>query len=521
MSAAASAHTDLGARKWIIAGTVMIGNIMAVLDSSIVNVALPDMAGNLGATIEEITWVVTGYILANVLIMPTVGMLSARWGRKRIYMVAIAVFTAASMLCGIAGSLTTMVLFRAVQGVAGGILVTVPQAILRESFPPAEQGIAMGVYGMGIVIAPAIGPTLGGWITDQYSWPWIFFINVPVGIVNLFMVQRMIEDPPYLERHKNKMDLLGLGLMIAGLGAFQLMLEEGERNDWFQSGYIVRLAVIAAGGMMLFIWRELTVERPAVDIRILGNIRFSAATLMGGVMGAGLSGVLFILPLFLQNLLGYTAMDSGLALMPRSLAMLVMMPVAGKMYNRVGPRAMVAAGLLILAFGYRQLAILTTDIGFWDLVWPQVWQGVGFSLLFAALSTAALGAVRREIMTAATGLYNVVRQVMGSIGIAVAATLLTHSEATYHAVLAEDAAGPVAQQWLLSVTAKMQALGADAATARQRALDLLDGKVSQQATVLAYNHIFLLVAALFLIVLPLVLLLKRADHSEPVEILAD
>jgi DHA2 family multidrug resistance protein len=273
--------------------------------------------------------------------------------------------------------------------------------------------------------------------------------------------------------------------------------------------------------LIMFVWRELTIERPAVDIRILGNIRFSAATLMGGVMGAGLSGVLFILPLFLQNLLGYTAMDSGLALMPRSLAMLVMMPIAGRMYNRAGPRAMVAAGLLLIAFGYRQLAILTTDIGFWDLVWPQVWQGVGFSLLFAALSTAALGVVRKEIMTAATGLYNVVRQVMGSIGIALAATMLTHSEATYHAVLVEDAAGPIAQQWLLSATAKMQALGADAGTARQRAFDLLDGNITQQATVLAYNHIFLLVAALFVIVLPLVLLLKRADHSEPIEIMAD
>jgi DHA2 family multidrug resistance protein len=512
---------DHSGRKWIIAGTVMIGNIMAVLDSSIVNVALPDMAGNLGATIEEITWVVTGYILANVLIMPTVGMLSERWGRKRIYMLAIAVFTMASMLCGLAGSLSTMVVFRAIQGLAGGVLVTVPQAILRESFPPDEQGVAMGVYGMGVVIAPAIGPTLGGWITDRYSWPWIFFINVPVGIINLFMVQRLIEDPPYLQRNKHKMDLLGLGLMIAGLGAFQLMLEEGERNDWFQSAYITRLAAIAAVGMVLFIVRELTARRPAVDIRILGNIRFSAATLMGGVMGAGLSGVLFILPLFLQNLLGYTAMDSGLALMPRSLAMLVMMPIAGRMYNRLGPRLMVGAGLLIIAFGYWRLAILTTDVGYWDLAWPQVWQGVGFSLLFAALSTAALSAVPREIMTAATGLYNVVRQVMGSIGIALAATLLTHSEATYHAVLAEDASGTVAQQWLRSAAAGMQALGADAATARQRALGVLDLKVTQQATVLAYNHIFVLVAALFVIVTPLVLLLRNAGHLEGVEIMAD
>ena len=244
-----------GAHKWVIAGTVMIGNIMAVLDSSIVNVALPDMAGNLGATIEEITWVVTGYILANVLVMPIVGMLSARYGRKHLYLAATALFTLASMLCGLAGSLPAMVACRMLQGLSGGVLITVPQAILRESFPPEEQGIAMGVYGMGVVLAPAIGPTLGGWITDQYSWPWVFFINVPIGLLNLVMVQRLIEDPAYLERTRAPIDYTGLGLMIVGLGAFQLMLEEGERKDWFESGFIVRLAVLAAVGMVCFVWR--------------------------------------------------------------------------------------------------------------------------------------------------------------------------------------------------------------------------------------------------------------------------
>lgn len=500
----------------------MIGNIMAVLDSSIVNVSLPDMAGNMGATIEEITWVVTGYILANVLVMPIIGMLSARFGRKRLYMVSIAVFTVASMLCGLAGSLTTMVAFRVLQGLAGGVLVTVPQAILRESFPPDEQGVAMGVYGMGVVLAPAIGPTLGGWITDQYTWPWIFFINVPVGLINLLMVQRVIEDPPYLQRTRQRMDFLGLGLMIAGLGAFQLMLEEGERNDWFGSGFITRLAIVSAVGMALFIWRELTAERPAVDIRILGNIRFTAATFLGGIMGMGLSGVLFILPLFLQNLLGYTAMQSGLALMPRSLAMLVMMPIGGRMYNRLGPRLLVGSGLVLVAFGFWQLAHLTTDVGYWDLAWPQVWQGVGFSLLFAALSTAALSPVPKERITAATGVYNVVRQVMGSIGIALAATLLTHGEAQYHAVLAEDASGAATRQWLAGAAAGLQHMGSTVAMAHERALGMLDAIVSRQATVLAYNHILSLVAALFTIALPLVLLLRRGSQTgDDVEIMVD
>jgi DHA2 family multidrug resistance protein len=505
---------ESGGRKWVIAATVMIGNIMAVLDSSIVNVALPDVAGNLGATIEEITWVVTGYILANVLMMPSVGLLSARFGRKRLYMVSIALFTLSSMLCGLATSLPVMVAFRVLQGLSGGVLVTVPQAILRESFPPAEQGIAMGVYGMGVVLAPAIGPTLGGWITDQYSWPWIFFINVPVGLINLLMVQRIIEDPPYLVRSKARIDVLGLSLMVAGLGALQLMLEEGERNEWFQSSFIVALAVIAAVGLLLFAWRELTARLPAVDLRILGNLRFTVASFLGGVMGAGLSGVLFILPLFLQNLLGFTAMQSGLTLMPRSLAMLVMMPIGGRLYNRAGPRLLVGCGLLFVAFGYWQLSHLTIDVGYWDLVWPQVWQGIGVSFLFAALSTAALASIPKERMTAATGLYNVVRQVMGSVGIAAAATMVTHSRAKYHAMLAEDASGSLVRQWLASVAAGLQHLGADVGTAKQRALALLDLRVTRQATVLAYNHIFMLVAAMFVLVLPLVFLLQRSGHAE-------
>jgi MFS transporter, DHA2 family, multidrug resistance protein len=508
--------------KWVIAGTVMIGNIMAVLDTSIVNVALPDMAGNLGATIEEITWVVTGYILANVLVMPIVGMLSARYGRKRIYMISIAAFTTASMMCGMAHSLPVLVLYRALQGMAGGILITVPQAVLRESFPPAEQGLAMGIYGMGVVLAPAIGPTLGGWLTDRYSWPWVFFINVPIGLINLIMVQRVLSDPPYLERRRDPIDFPGLGFMIVGLGALQLMLEEGERDDWFQSTFIARLAVIAAIGMLLFLWRELTADRPAVNLRILRDPTFSAATFMGGMMGAGLSGSLFILPLFLERLLGYNAMDAGIALMPRSLAMLVVMPIAGRSYNRLGPRLMVGMGIGFIIAGYWQLGHMTTQTGIWDLVVPQVCTGTGFSFLFAALSTAALSRIHKSRMTAATGLYNVVRQVMGSIGIAVVATMLTHGQSRYYSMLAEETGTPLAQRWLAGVESAMQHLGASVEMARQQALAVLGLRVSRQATVLSYNHIFIIVAAAFLLIVPLILLLPRTvDHSEVVEIGAE
>jgi DHA2 family multidrug resistance protein len=273
--------------KWVIAGTVLTGTFMAVLDASIVNVALPHMSGTLGATLQEITWVATGYLLANVLIMPIIALLSARFGRKHFYMASVFAFTLASMACGAARDLEWMVAFRAIQGLGGGAMITVAQAVLRETFPVEEQGLAMGIFGMGVVVAPAVGPTLGGWLTDQYSWPWIFYVNVPIGIINLALVQRFIFDPPYFVREKGRIDWTGLGLMAVGLGALQLMLEKGEEKDWFQSSLVTWLAVLAVVGLLFFIWREFTTDRPAVDLKILKNVPFASGTMLGGVLALG------------------------------------------------------------------------------------------------------------------------------------------------------------------------------------------------------------------------------------------
>ena len=506
--------------KWTITGTVLTATMMSVLDSSIVNVALPDMAGTLGATIQEITWVVTAYILSNVIIMPIIGMLSAHLGRKNIYMGSVALFTAASMACGAAHSLAIIIVFRILQGLGGGVMITVSQAILRETFPPEEQGMAMGLYGMGVVLAPAFGPTLGGWLTDTYSWPWIFYINVPIGAINLLLVQRYITDPPYLRHEKGDIDFLGVGLLTVGLGAFQLMLEKGQEKDWFDSSFISWLAAAAAVGMVLFIWRELRARHPAVNLRILRNGPFTAATSLGGILGMGLYGSLFILPLFLQNNLGYPAMKSGLALMPRSLAMAVGMPLAGRWYNRLGPRALIGSGLVVSAYSFWALGQLSPDTGFWDIFLPQLWQGVGFSLLFVALSTAALSTIERPQLTAATGLYNVVRQVFGSIGIAIAATQVTSGGSrafatlTAHVTLYDGAT----RQWLAGATAAMQRLGAGPVLAREKALALLRGDLLAQAAVLAYNHVFLMIAILFVAAMPLVLLIRAGRPVEGVEI---
>jgi DHA2 family multidrug resistance protein len=498
--------------KWIVAGTVLTGTIMAVLDASIVNVALPSMQGTLGATVEEITWVVTGYMLSNVIIMPLIAFLSARFGRKRFYMASVVLFAGASMLCGVARTLPLLVVFRILQGAGGGVLMTVSQAILRESFPPEEQGLSMGIYGMGVVLAPALGPTLGGWITDQYSWPWIFYINVPIGVLNLVLVQRFIADPPYLKRERGRVDWSGVALLATGLGALQFMLEKGQEKDWFSSSLIVTFTVVAAVGLVLFVWRELVARRPAVDLKILKSLPFSSATALGGVLGMGLYGSLFLLPLFLQELLGYPAETSGLALMPRSLAMGVVMPIAGWFYNRLGPRILVASGLVVSAFSFWELSHLTIEVGFWDVFVPQVWQGVGFSLIFVALSTAALAAISKAKMTAAAGLYNVVRQVFGSVGIAAAATILTTSASRYHDVLATHLTmyDATTRRWLAGVTGAMQRQGASDYTAHRRALDLLNINVTRQAVVLAYNHVFLLIAGLFMAVVPLVFLLRAA-----------
>ncbi len=511
----AAANPD-AVHKWVVAGTVLTGTVMAVLDSSIINVALPSMSGTLGASVEEIAWVVTGYILAQVIVMPITALLSERFGRKNFYLFSVVLFTGASMACGLARTLPLMVLFRIFQGFGGGVIMTVSQAILRETFPAEEQAMAMGIYGMGVVVAPAIGPTLGGWLTDNWSWPWVFYVNVPVGIVNVLLVTRYIHDPSYLRRHKERIDWLGLGLLAAGLGALQLMLEQGEDHDWFQSGYIVALGAAAVVGLVLFIVQELRIKRPAVNLRILKDQSFTSATAIGGILGMGLYGSLFLLPLFLQNLLGYSAMLSGEALIPRSLAMAVIMPIGGRVYNRVGPKVLVGSGLLVSAYSFWALSHMTLYVGFWDIFWPQMWQGVGFALIFVALSTAALATIPRPQMTQATGLYNVVRQVFGSVGIAASATVLTRTVARDRALLGEHitAYSPQAQQFLSGATNGLMQKGADWATAHTQALALLAGSVTRQAAVLAYNHVFALITVLFLVSVPLVFFLKNTEMKE-------
>ncbi len=509
--------------KWLISATVIMGTIMAALDISIVNVALPYMRGNLGASVEQITWVSTGYILSNVIIMPLVGMMSARFGRKRFYILSVFLFAASSLLCALSWDLTSLVVFRIIQGIGGGAIIPLGQAILRESFPPDEQGMAMGIYGFGVVLGPAFGPALGGWLTDNFSWRMIFLINIPIGILNLVLITRFLHDPPYLKREKGKLDLLGLGFLVLGLGALQLLLEKGETKDWLQSNFIVCLAVISILGMVLFIWRELIADKPAVDLRVLKNLPFASGTFLMGILGLGQYAALFILPMFLQQLLGYPALDSGLVLLPRGLCMAVVMPIAGNMYNRLGPRVLIGTGLVVVAFSFWQLSVMSLKVGFWDLFIPNLLQGGGFGLIFVALSTSVLSTIERSRMTAAAGLFNVVRQVFGSIGIAAAATALSRGEQVYRAGLVDNLTlfNTGMANRMKALTAAMAGRGSSLYTPRQKALGSLDGQLMRQAGMLAYNHIFLLVTLVFVLCIPLVFLLGGHSATEEKDLILD
>jgi MFS transporter, DHA2 family, multidrug resistance protein len=502
--------------KWLVTLTVMTGSLMGALDMSITNVAMPHIRGTLSASVEEIAWVATGYILSSVIIMPMIALLSARLGRKKFYLYSVVLFTVSSVLCGMAWDLNSMIAFRVIQGIGGGALLPLAQAILRETFPPKEQATAMGIYGLGIILGPAFAPTLGGWITDNYSWPWIFYINIPVGILDIFLIMRYIKDPPYLIREKGKIDILGLSLMAIGLGALQIMLEKGDQKDWFSSTFITYLAIAACLGLLFFIIRELSTDTPAVDLRILKDINFSSGTFLSSMLSVGLFSSLFILPLFLQQLLGYPALDSGIAMIPRAIAMAVTMPLMGRLYNKVGPKLLIATGLFINGFSFYQLSRLSLVTGYWDIFIPQVLQGVGSGFIFVSLSTAVLSTISKPLMTAAAGLYNVIRQVFGSVGIALAATFLTRGENYFHAILTEHVTvySDVAAERMQQISSFLTSQGIGISGNDTEALRLLDGVITWQASMLAYNYVYFLIALVYLLSIPLVLLVKDVQQSK-------
>lgn len=398
--------------------TVMLGLIMAIIDTSIVNVALDTMAGNLGASTDEIGWVATGYILANVIVMPLNGWLTARFGRRNYYAACLVIFTVSSFMCGTARSVWVLVFYRVIQGFGGGALQPTAQAILFESYPPDRRAGAMAIFGIGAMFGPAIGPLLGGYIVDNASWPLIFYINVPIGIVAFVMTLLFIRNPSYVAR-RSGIDVFGLTLLVVGLSSLQYVLERGQRLDWFDSDQIVVLTIVAAITLIAFVIRQYLDPTPLVDVRVFRLRSFAAGNALGIVTGFGLYGTALILPLFMQSVLGFTAYEAGLALLPGAVATAISMPLAAQAVRRIDGRWVIAFGLLLFAIGAWWTGGLDQSAGFWDVAWPRALQGLALGFLFVPLSTLSLADVPRAEMANATGIYTLVRQLGGSLGIAI------------------------------------------------------------------------------------------------------
>jgi MFS transporter, DHA2 family, multidrug resistance protein len=496
---------------WIIAISVMLSTFMEVLDTTVVNVSLPHIAGNLSASVDEATWALTSYLVANAIILPITGWLSNYLGRKRLLIFATSGFTVASFLCGLAPNLAFLIFFRVVQGACGGALQPISQAVLLESFPPEDRGKAMGFWGLGIVVAPMLGPVLGGWLTDSFSWRWVFYINVPVGVASVMMTQLFIFDPPYIRRTTARIDYWGIGMLAIGVACLQVVLDKGQEADWFAAHWITMLAVISFAALVALVIYELRAEHPVIDLRVFLMRTYSTGVFLMAVLGIVLYGSLVILPIMLQTLLGYPALQAGIALFPRGLGSFLTMPLVGAFMSRIDPRKLLLGGIAGGSASLFLLARLNLSVGYWDIFWPQFLQGVALACLFVPLTTITMDPIRREAMGNATSIFNLMRNLGGSVGIAAVTTLVARHEQTNLNNLVGDVSGS-----RLRVQAMVQAFrswfiyrGADAATSKRRAYDALFGIVQQQAAVLSFNQVFWLLGVLFLMMAPLVFLMRR------------
>ncbi|MGA8153481.1 MAG: DHA2 family efflux MFS transporter permease subunit [Terriglobales bacterium] len=498
---------------WIVTFAVMLATFMEILDTTVVNVSIPHIAGNLAATVEEGTWVVTSYLVSNAIILPMSGWLANYIGRKRLLLTCVTGFTVTSLCCGLASSLSWLIFFRVLQGLTGGGLQPLAQAILLETFPKQKHGQAMAAFGIGILLAPILGPTLGGWITDNYTWRWIFYLNLPVGILSLFMMQRFIFDPPYIKRTEGGIDLWGIGFLALGLGTLQVVLDTGQRKDWFGSHYIRFFAVLCVGGLVALVIRELMAKRPIVDLRALRNRTFSAGVFLIGMLGFTLYSSLVLLPIYLQTLLGYPALNAGLALSPRGLGSLATTPLAGYLTGKMDPRRLLIFGLVLGSITMFSLSGLNLNAGYWDIFWPQVFQGVALSFLFIPLMALSMASISKEKMGNATSIFNLMRNIGGSFGISIMTTFLSRRSQMHQNRLGEriTAGNPTTARVLAGLQGWFQIRGADNYEASRRALGAVYGMVQRHAAMLSFVEAFWVMGVMFLAMLPFVFLLRDAQ----------
>ncbi len=516
LSPMAARLADRGVLKWVIAITAALGAILEVIDTSIVNVAMPDIQGNLGSTLAEVGWISTGYACANVVMIPLTAWLSDRFGRKQYLLFSLIGFTVSSVLCGLAPNLGFLIVARILQGLCGGGLLAKAQSILFETFPRSEQPAAQAMFGIGVIAGPALGPVLGGFLTDTLGWRWIFFINLPVGILAVLATIVFLPRDEESEKTQGDVDWLGIGLLAVGLGCFQTMLEEGQQEDWFSSRFIIGMAAGAILGTGFFIWRELTTEHPAVDLRVLRHRSLAAGSIYSLILGMGLYGVMFAVPIFVQDYLHFTATQSGLLLMPGAIASAATMILMGKISGRIDPRMLIGIGAVILASSALFLSQINPDTGTHTLFWPLVLRGLGTVTMFLPLSLATLGSLPKSDVAAGSGFYNLTRQMGSSIGIALITTMLAHREAVHRAVLVEkitpNSPDTLSRMQVLSGAFAHQS--ADPVQAHDQAMKVLDGIVNSQSLLLSFADVFRYVAAAFIITLPLLLLLGKGGNKD-------
>jgi len=503
---------------WIVAVAVMCATFMEVLDTTVVNVSLPHIAGSLSASVDEASWALTSYLVANAIILPMTGWLANFFGRKRMLTAAVFGFTAASFLCGLAQSLPMLIACRVIQGATGGALQPLSQAVMLEAFPPRDRGKAMAFWGLGIVVAPMLGPVIGGYLTDNFSWRWVFYINLPVGLASVIMTRLFIFDPPYIRRRKTGIDYWGIGMLALGIGALQLLLDKGQEEDWFGSRFIVTLIALSGIALVAFVIRELRVAAPVVHLRVFKNRTYSAGVFLMTMLGFVLYGSLLLLPIFLQTLLGYSALDAGIAMAPRGLGSFLTMPLVGTVLSRFDPRKVLAVGLAGASWTLYLLSNLNLNAGYWDIFWPQFIQGAALAMLFVPLTTATMDPIPKEEMGNATSMFNLMRNLGGGVGIAAATTFLFRRSQFHTHMLGEHVSvlNPQTQNYLRNVQAAMTAHGADPAAAVNQSYIAAWGMVQRQAATLAFLDTFRAMAIVFLLVLPFLLVMKRPSHRHTV-----
>ena len=506
---------EQGFTKWIIVVTVIMASLLELIDTTVVNVALDQMMGNLGATLEDAAWVVTSYAVANVIILPMTSWLSSKFGRKNYFAFSVMLFTVASFFCGHAHNIWELAGYRFIQGIGGGALLSTSQSIMMETFKREDAGLAQAIFGMGVIIGPAIGPILGGYIVTNYSWPWIFYINLPLGIMAFLMILTFIKESPH-RRDIDEIDWLGIFLLVVSVGSLQIFLERGQAEDWFNTTYITVLAFTSAIGAVSFIWWELVCPHPIVDLRILRDKQISYGMIFTFVLGFGLFGSIFAFPIFLQSLLGFTAAQVGVILVPSSIATVFMMPFIGiALRKKFPPQIMACIGLLIFAIFSWWMSKANLSSGLKDFFWPLMLRGVGLSLLFVPLTTMALSGLQRKDIAQGTGLNNMVRQLGGSFGVALISTFLARRIVFHRNELVPNISmyNTATLQRYNAFTQGFVGQGYSVSAAQAMATQALDGTMSRQVALLSYMDIFIVVGYMFLLVAPLVLLQRTSKKA--------